>query len=113
MPVHGHTMSAPVGLLGAAQGQPPPWSGTMSLHAGTLRHADTSSNMQNQQNIATACSSSDSGSTFANTSVLLDACAGFLSNGELTSLGTSPQVLVRPCCAGSAPCLLWRGVLAP
>ena len=48
--------------------------------------------LQNQQNIATACDTPDTGTTFANSSVLLQACEGFLTNGELTSLGASPEV---------------------
>ena len=61
--------------------------------------ADPALHVQNKQNIASACSSTSTSSGFANSSILLNACEGFLSNSELNSgdSGSSPeQITVRP-----------------
>ena len=45
--------------------------------------------LQNKQNIASACGSTSTSMGFANSTVLLNACEGFLTSGELTSSSSS------------------------
>ena len=53
--------------------------------------------VQNKQNIASACSSTSTSAGFANSSILLNACQGFLSSSELSSGGSSPQQITVAC----------------
>lgn len=52
----------------------------------------------NQANIASACNpGGDTGATFANQSVLLNACSSFLSSGAITQVAQAPQQIVQAC----------------